>query len=224
MSDDWGDIEDDTRMGRRAAAATSRSSSSDRDGLSRNQRFIITLAASAALMLVIGVAIGFALGRATAAKQEPKTAEVATATPEPTVTPAAVSTVSAEVTVPVAPPPAPVVATEPLKAPRQISPDDGARINADSTTLKWSKVSDPIGGSVTYAFEIQTRVSGKWGTSQVITGLKTTSYKARVLSSTRRWRVWAVDVNGKAGTKSGWSTYAHTAATTKSKTTTSTAH
>lgn len=228
MSDDWGDIEyNDTRMGRLTAAGSGGGRRSG--GLGREERFIITLAAAAALMLVIGVAIGFAIGRASAPKP-PAPQALATTTPEPTTTPVADTTVSAEVTVPTEPTTEPTTTpvveptatAEPLKAPNQISPDYGAKINADRVTLKWSKIT----GAVTYAFEIQTRVNGKWTNDQVIDGISKTSYSARVLTSLRRWRVWAIDGNGKAGTKSDWSTYSHTVvkSSTPSTTTTGTTH
>jgi hypothetical protein len=228
VSDDWGDIEyDGTRMGRRAAAGSGGGKRSG-GGLGREERFIITLAAAAALMLVIGVAIGFAVGRASAPKP-PAPQALATTTPEPTTTPVAETTVSAEVTVPTEPTTEattpvvePTATAEPLKAPNQISPDDYDKINADKVTLKWSKIT----GAVTYAFEIQTRVNGKWTNDQVIDGISKTSYSARVLTNLRRWRVWAIDENGKAGTKSGWSRYSHTVvkSSTPSTSTTGTTH
>ena len=67
MSDDWGDIPDETRMERRAAAASA-ASVRRTQGLSREQRFINTLAVVSALTLVVGVGIGFWLGRSSAPK------------------------------------------------------------------------------------------------------------------------------------------------------------
>ncbi len=220
--DDWADdYENETRMSRRTAAKAKRTSG----GLGRDERFVITLAATAALMLVIGGAVGFALGRATSRPSAP--AAVATTTPEPTTTPASDATVSAEVAVPIEPPPAPAaeptVSAEPLKTPRQLAPDDGDYINADRVTLKWSSVTDPTGRPVTYAFEIQTRVNGTYTDAQVIDGLTKTSYSARVLAGRRRWRVWAVDADGKASPKSDWSYYQHTATSSSSKPASSTA-
>lgn len=209
MDDDWGDAADETRMQRRASHQRRRE-----PGLSREQRFTITLAAAAALMLVIGIGIGFAVGRATATNTptQPQIAPVATTTVEATAS--AEPTASTEPTGIVEPTPTvvatPPVETQPPKTPPPLSPDDGARINADRVTLRWSKVSDPSGGAVTYAFEIQTYSGGAWGSAQTIKGLKSPSYSVRVLTSNRRWRVWAVGSDGKASVKSDWNHYRHT--------------
>lgn len=208
--DDWGDIgyeDDDSRMGRRYAARRRD------DGMRREQRFAITLAVAAAVMLVLGLGVGFALGRATAPKPEPATvvAEV-TATVEPTVTPVVETTPSAEPTVTeeATTPPEPEKPTTPPDTPRTLDPDDGDTIKDDRVTLRWSKVTAEDDTPVKYAFEIQTRVNGKWTNSQVIDDLEDPSYKARVLVNRRRWRVWAYDEAGNKSDKSGWSYYQHT--------------
>jgi hypothetical protein len=227
VDDDWGDIPETpdpgSRMGRRAVEEQRR------QGRSREQRFLITLGATAALALVVGIVIGMLLGRATAPKQPENsaaiittaTAEPATASVEPTITEVATESVqpteTAEATTPVEP-----KDTEAPDTPKQTYPDDGDRINADRVTLKWTKVTDDSGEPVTYAFEIETYASGKWGSAQVIKGLTKNSYSARVLQARRRWRVWAVDEAGNASPKSDWSIYRHTAVTT-SKPATSTA-
>jgi hypothetical protein len=222
--DDWGDIDEagETRMSRRAAARGG-------GGLDRQTRFIITLAVTAALMLLVGIGIGWAIGRATAPRApapEPVAEVVTTETIEPTasIDPSASvdtspTTGSAEPSIP-PPPPEPPKDTTPPGTPDQISPDTGDRIDADRVTLKWSKVEDPSG--VKYAFEIQTSLGGgKWGTSQVITDLSTASYSARVLTMRRRWRVWAVDGAGNASAKSDWSIYYPAATPAPSTNTTS---
>ena len=197
-------------------------------GLGREQRFMITLGATAALMLLIGLATGFATGRATAPKPKPaRVAVVAVATQPPEATTTAdVSTVSADTTIPAdvttpAPAPQPAAPKKPIKTPNQTAPDDYAKLSSSTVTLRWTKVSDPAGGKVTYAFDIQTWNGSAYGPSQTIRGLTSTSYKARVLASRRRWRVWAVDSSGKASAKSSWSRYSRAA--TKSSTTTGTA-
>ncbi len=125
MDDDWGDIDDEPRLPRRAAPPTVQST-----GLSRQQRFINTLAVVSALMLVLGVGLGFALGRATA-PTPPAPAEVATLTVESTAP--AEATASTEPTVVVEATPTPETTptpppknNEPPKTPTQLDPDDGA--------------------------------------------------------------------------------------------------
>ena len=221
MDDDWGDIDDEPRMPRRAAPPTGQSA-----GLSRQQRFINTLAVVSALMLVLGVGLGFALGRATAPTVPAQPAEVATLTVESTAS--ADSTASAEPTVVVeaTPTPEPTAApppknNQPPKTPTQLDPDDGARIDASRVTIRWSKVTDPSGGTITYAFQIQTYSGGEWVGLQTIGGLKTRSYSVRVLANRRRWRVWATDDDGNTSGKSDWSYFRHTPSTTTSSTETS---
>lgn len=202
----YGDYTDDYRR------STARSQ--DQYKLDRQQRLMITIGVGAAVVLLIGVGGGFALGRATAPKPP---APVVAVVPTETV-PAAVTsdTISADATVTddlvasasvEASPPADL----PPATPKQLAPSNGDRINADRVTLKWSKVTDQNGGKITYAFQIQNRTStGSYTTGQTIKGLSATSYSARVLSVTRRWRVWAVDSTGKASAKSPWHTYKHT--------------
>jgi hypothetical protein len=96
--------------------------------------------------------------------------------------------------------------------PKQRSPKDGAVINASRVDLRWRSVEDESGDPVTYAFEIQDRLSnGSYGKTQVISGLQSTSYSARVLYVKRRWRVWAVDEAGNKSDRSGWRYYKHKA-------------
>jgi cytoskeletal protein RodZ len=213
--DDWGDIEPgETRMSRRAASRRN-------DGLRREQRFMITLGVVAAVTLVMGLGLGFAAGRATAPKPAPAPTPVAAAASTTTPDPASFVTTTAADTTPSVEPTVSDVATAsttptvttPPKTPKQLSPADGDRLKTSTVLLRWSKVTAADGGTLTYAFEIQTRVNGKWTNDQVIDGLTKTSYKARVLTARRRWRVWAV-VDGKASSKSGWHEYAHTAAVT----------
>lgn len=182
--------------------------SRDQYAMDRQQRLMVTIGVGAAVMLLLGVGIGFGVGRATAPK--PK-AQVVVQTVTETV-PAVVATETPTATVEeTGTSAAATVAPAALTAPKQLAPSNGKRIDASRVTLKWSSVADPYGGSVTYAFQIETMSSsGAYGQSQIVSGLKTTSYSARVTTARRRWRVWAVDSQGKAGPKSGWWTYKHT--------------
>jgi hypothetical protein len=181
-------------------------------GLDRQQRLTITLGVTAAIILALGVSIGFAVGRATAPQPEPQPAarpvvqestmtagvveEVATETLDPELYPEEVSEETTDTD-----------ETPPPK-PKQKSPKDGAVIDATRVTLRWSEVEDDSGEPVTYAFEIQDRLSsGSYGKRQVIGKLKETSYSARVLYVKRRWRVWAVDEAGNKSDKTGWRYY-----------------
>lgn len=178
-------------------------------GMDRQKRLYVTMGVGAALMLLLGGGIGFALGRASAPEPtapEPVTSvettmpagveePVTTETVEPVVTEEASASAEATTSDAVAPP-----------TPRQLAPSDGAVVDATRVFLRWSKVDDE--GPVTYAFEIQDRRSnGSWGNTQVIRDLKDTRYSARVLTVRRRWRVWAVDEAGNESEKSGWRVY-----------------
>lgn len=201
--DDWGDMDEPT-----GPARTPRSHRR-RTGPSQSQRFMMTLAVTAVVMLALGVLIGVAIGRATAprtAVTPPATTKVTTPSVEPT-EPAETST---EPTT--SPEPSETVPPEPAytpPAPKQLSPADGARIAASKVALKWSKITPPNAETVTYSFDIETYAGGKWTDLQTITGLTAPTYSARVLANNRRWRVWAV-VDDVAGPKSGWRTYRHT--------------
>lgn len=189
-------------------------------GLDRQQRLFITMGVGAAVMLLLGAGIGFAAGRMTAPR------------PEPEPVPVAVTTMPAGVEEPVpAPEPEPEPALEPTESieatatdetppptPRQLAPANGATVDASRVYLRWSEVTDGE-GPVTYAFEIQDRSSsGSWVNRQVITGLTSTSYSARVLPARRRWRVWAVDAAGNESPRSGWRTYTKKASAKRSTT------
>ena len=101
---------------------------------------------------------------------------------------------------------------EPPPRPSRLAPKNGAVLDSSRVYLRWSKVEDDSGEPVTYAFEIQDRLSnGTYGKRQVISKLKSASFSARVLYVKRRWRVWAVDAAGNESTKTGWSYYQHKA-------------
>lgn len=202
-----------------------------RGGYDRERRLQTTIVVGAVILLLVGFGVGFSLGRATAPKAAPNPVPVVqtetTLSAEPTLTPdtsLATETVSAADTSSAEAPTADT--TRPPK-PKQTAPANGAVINASRVTLRWTKVTDDSGEPVTYSFEIQNRHSGgTYGDAQIIKGLKTTSYSARVLSVRRRWRVWAVDSAGNASAKSVWHSYIHkivtpAKSTTSSSTTTS---
>ncbi len=182
-------------------------------GLNRQQRLTITLVVTAVMLVGAGVAIGFAWGRSTAPEPEPQpVAQAETTLPAGVVEEVPTETVDPDLAAAEAvPEDATVVDEEPPPTPKQTSPKNNARINASRVYLRWTKVEDDSGAPVTYAFEIQDRLSsGSYGKTQVISGLTSTSYSARVLYVTRRWRVWAVDEAGNKSDKSGWRYYKHT--------------
>jgi hypothetical protein len=184
-------------------------------GLDRQQRLTITLAVGAALTLLLGVGIGFAVGRATAPQPEPTPpAQAETTMPAGVVEDVPADTLETDL-VAVDEPSDEETATvdeEPPPRPKQLAPSDGAVINASRVNLRWSEVEDDSGEPVTYAFEIQDRASdGSYGKTQVISGLKDTSYSARVLYVKRRWRAWAVDEADNKSKKTGWRYYIHKA-------------
>ena len=187
------------------------------------------MAGGAVILLLIGVGLGFSIGRFTAPRVVVKVP--VPVTQAETTTPGAIAETlsadgsstsdttlttdtgvtdetsgSAETTLP--------DTTQPPK-PRQLSPANGAVIRASRVMLRWSTVEDDSGVPVTYAFEIQNRhPGGVYGSTQVIKGLATTSFSARTMVVRRRWRVWA----GNASTKSPWRTYIRTVVAPNSST------
>jgi hypothetical protein len=166
------------------------------------------MAAGAAIVFVVGVGVGFALGRATAAvpKDVPvaqaPVPETTTTAVEPTDTVDAVPDESLIESASVEETTEPIV----LETPEQTAPKDDATVSGSRVKLDWSDVD---GDQVTYAFEIQNRRSdGTYGAAQVIENLTDSSYSARVIPSVkRRWRVWAIDATGQESEKSGWRHY-----------------
>ncbi len=192
-----------------------RERSYQRGGWDRERRLRMTIAVGAAILFLVGVGLGFWLGRASAPKPEP-VAAVTTPLVEETTLPAGVveevptetidSALTDEESASVE---ATVADTTPPPRPKQLAPANGAVLSTPRVTLRWSKVKDDV-GPVTYAFEIQNRrPNGTYGNTQIIKGLKSTSYSARVLQVRRRWRVWAVDAEGNKSAKSPWRTYIH---------------
>jgi len=181
-----------------------------RSGPDRQQRLMVTISVGAVIVLLLGGGIGFAIGRATAPETvaqptpEHETEQALPAGVVETITPEATQTdtVDEEATSEEAP------ADERPPRPRQLAPEDGAQIDTARVDLEWTEVEDDSGEPVTYAFEIQNRLSnGEYGDAQVISGLETTSYSARVLDVKRRWRVWAIDDAGNKSKKTGWDHY-----------------
>ncbi len=179
-------------------------------GVDRNKRLYLTMGVGAAIMLVFGLIVGFALGRATAPVAEPEPApvvETVTTMPAGVEEPVPTETIEPEFTEETD---ASVETTQtdedPPARPKQTAPSDGASVRTTRVHLRWTTVSDD--GPVTYAFEIQDRLpNGTWGKTQVISGLADNFYSARVLPVKRRWRVWAVDEAGNESAKTGWRTY-----------------
>lgn len=176
----------------------------------------------AAVVFVLGILVGFALGRASSPEPDAGTAAISTtSTAESTMPAGAVEPLPDEdefadedladeesETVE----PEEEADTEAPPTPKQLSPANGASVSGARVWLRWSEVEDESDGKVTYAFEIQDRAGSSWGRTQVIKDLKEPKYSARVLSVKRRWRVWAVDEEGNASEKSGWRTYTKKAA------------
>jgi eukaryotic-like serine/threonine-protein kinase len=103
-----------------------------------------------------------------------------------------------------------------LTAPKQTSPKSGSvfSIYPRTTTLKWK----PVSGAASYTVEIDCYhccQANKWCTDvgktwQIFPGITTTSYTFDFVGAQPgRWRVWAVDEDGKAGPKSGWWTFTY---------------
>lgn len=173
------------------------------------------MAVGAAILLLLGIGIGFALGRATAPKPVVQAEPTATVITEETTLPAGVieevptETIDAVTDEGLASE-EPTADTKRPPRPKQLAPANGAVIDASRVNLRWTKVTDDSGKKVTYSFEIQNRSSnGTFGSTQIIKGLSATSYSARVLTVRRRWRVWAVDKAGNASVKSTWRSYIH---------------
>lgn len=104
-----------------------------------------------------------------------------------------------------------------LSAPTQVSPACGSVFNnyPRTTTFKWKAVN----GAKSYTIEIDCYgccKSGKWcsdvgKTFKVEKGLTSTTYTYNFVGAQPgRWRVWAVDANGKEGTKSAWCDFKYT--------------
>jgi hypothetical protein len=103
-----------------------------------------------------------------------------------------------------------------LAAPAQLSPGDNAEFNyfPRATTLEWA----PLEGAVSYAVEVDyCQGGGKNGKECVspqplvmkgtpaAAGITDTTYKFTFLGAQPgRWRVWAVDKDGREGFKSPW--------------------
>lgn len=98
-----------------------------------------------------------------------------------------------------------------LPAPAQRSPRDGSRFShvPRDTTLRWA----PVEGAASYTVEIdcyQCCRRNAWCTEvgrthRVQPSIRGTSYHLRFVGAQPgRWRVWAVDGNGKEGAKSVW--------------------
>jgi hypothetical protein len=168
----------------------------------------------AAVILLVGLGLGFWLGRATAPEPAPAPAPVAqveTTLPTGVVEEVATETIEPDFS---EEPTESVEATVIPDTPKQRSPKDGSTVGGSRVLLKWAKVPDDDGTGIEYAFEIQDRRSnGSWGRKQIIQGLTSTSYSARVIPSTkRRWRVWAIDGSDNESKKSGWWEYTGKAA------------
>jgi len=104
-----------------------------------------------------------------------------------------------------------------LPAPAQQSPRDGSRFSHHprQTRLQWR----PVEGAASYTVEVdcyQCCRSNAWCTDigksySVQPALRSTSYNFNFAGAQPgRWRVWAVDTNGRAGVKSRWWNFSFT--------------
>ena len=102
-----------------------------------------------------------------------------------------------------------------LPAPPQLAPEDGATYNhyPRSTKLEWS----PVDGAVSYSVEIDYCQGGRGKRECVdphlltlksnpsMQGVTGTEYQFRFIGAQPgRWRVWAIDKDGREGFKSPW--------------------
>ena len=106
-----------------------------------------------------------------------------------------------------------------LAPPRPLSPENGAVFNhyPRTTRLEWSAVP----GAVSYAVELEVcQPGGSDGTecrdpqllqirgNPPLSGIEGTSYEFLFIGAQPgRWRVWAVDANGRMGARSTWSQF-----------------
>ena len=109
-----------------------------------------------------------------------------------------------------------------LPAPVQLSPADGAVFDhyPRKTTLEWAAVE----GAASYTVEVDFCRGGETGKTDCVnpqphrlrnmplmTGIQLTSYEFNFLGAQPgRWRVWAVDKEGREGFKSQWRAFAYT--------------
>lgn len=93
-------------------------------------------------------------------------------------------------------------------APKALSPHDGATVPASdpNVTLRWSRVDDPSG--VSYTLQTQQLLGGGagWSNLTTIREIDGLSRELTVESTHIRWRVWAVDGEGNASSKTAWRT------------------
>jgi hypothetical protein len=106
-----------------------------------------------------------------------------------------------------------------LDAPSPLLPADGAELDyfPRTTRLEWASVA----GAASYVVEVEFCEGGKRDVKECKnpqalqnrhnpppSGIKTTSYEFEFIGAQPgRWRVWAVDEQGRAGAKSDWSTF-----------------
>ena len=101
-----------------------------------------------------------------------------------------------------------------LAAPQPVAPVGGAQFDhfPRATKLEWS----PVSGAASYTIELQVCAQGDVNGNECggllqlrgnppLSGIEKTSYEFLFIGAQPgRWRVWAVDSNGRAGGKSDW--------------------
>jgi TIR domain-containing protein len=122
--------------------------------------------------------------------------------PTPTATPTATATATRTPTATATATAAPSVEVVQLIAPTLLSPADGTRFHhyPRTATLAWEKVE----GARFYKVEIQFQSTGWAPYGQVKSVRGTTHTFDFVGAQPGRWRIWAVDAEGKEGPKSRW--------------------
>lgn len=100
-----------------------------------------------------------------------------------------------------------------METPKQLEPINGAVFNyyPRQTTLRWS----PVGGAQSYCVEVDyydtTWVSERGKRYILLKDLNIFSYTFNFIGAQPgRWRVWAVDENGRESPKSKWSEFRFT--------------
>jgi hypothetical protein len=150
-------------------------------------------------LIVIGGAV-FLFVLALGAYLLSQNSSVTTSTVKPTPTATATATPTATATAT----PRPTREVIPISAPNLLSPADGTRFDQypRTVTLAWERVP----GASFYKVEIQFQSGSNWSALGQVRNTRTPTHTFDFVGAQPgRWRVWAVDGEGKEGPKSRWS-------------------